>query len=111
MDFQWQGFEWVDFHDVDHSVISFLRRPQGGKPFVLVVCNFTPQPHERYRVGVPDPGWYAEIFNSDSEIYGGSNMGNSGGAHTQPVAFNNHYHSLEITLPPLAVVVFSAPAG
>jgi 1,4-alpha-glucan branching enzyme len=110
VDFQWQGFEWVDFHDVDHSVISFLRRPQNGMPFLLVVCNFTPQPHERYRVGVPDPGRYVEIFNSDAEIYGGSNMGNGGGATTQPVAFNNHYHSLEITLPPLAVVVFASPA-
>jgi 1,4-alpha-glucan branching enzyme len=109
VDFQWQGFEWVDFHDVDHSVISFLRRPQNGMPFLLVVCNFTPQPHEKYRVGVPDPGWYREIFNSDAEIYGGSNMGNRGGAASQPVAFNNHYHSLEITLPPLAVVVFASP--
>ncbi|MGA2183543.1 MAG: 1,4-alpha-glucan branching protein GlgB [Bryobacteraceae bacterium] len=109
VDFQWQGFEWVDFHDVDHSVISFLRRPQKGMPFLLMVCNFTPTPHEKYRVGVPDPGWYAEIFNSDAEIYGGSNMGNGGGAQTQPVAFNNHYHSLEITLPPLAVVVFASP--
>jgi len=111
VDFQWQGFEWVDFHDVDHSVISFLRRPQRGMPFLLVVCNFTPVPHERYRVGVPDPGWYREVLNSDAEMYGGSNMGNGGGASTQPVAFNNHYHSLEITLPPLAVVVFASPGS
>ncbi|MGA3026984.1 MAG: 1,4-alpha-glucan branching protein GlgB [Bryobacteraceae bacterium] len=111
VDFQWQGFEWVDFHDVDHSVISFLRRPRNGKPFLLMVCNFTPTPHLKYRVGVPDPGLYREIFNSDAEIYGGSNMGNGGGAGTQPVAFNNHYHSLEITLPPLAVVVFASPEG
>ncbi len=109
VDFQWQGFEWVDFRDVDNSIITFLRRPQSGKPFVLVVCNFTPVPHEKYRVGIPDPGYYREAFNSDSEYYGGSNMGNAGGVQSEPVSFNNHYHSLPITLPPLAVVVFESP--
>ena len=109
MDFQWQGFEWVDFRDVDNSIITFLRRPQSGKPFVLVVCNFTPVPHEKYRVGIPDPGYYREAFNSDSEYYGGSNMGNAGGVQSEPISFNNHYHSLQITLPPLAVVVFESP--
>src|SRR5579884_2097595 len=111
VDFQWQGFEWVDFQDVDHSIISFLRRPAHGNGFVLVVCNFTPVPHLKYRVGIPDPGWYREVFNSDSELYGGSNMGNGGGLPSEPVSFNNHYHSLCMTLPPLAVVMFESPAG
>ncbi len=109
VDFQWQGFEWVDFRDVDNSIITFLRRPQSGKPFVLVACNFTPVPHEKYRVGIPDPGYYREAFNSDSQYYGGSNMGNAGGVQSEPISFNNHYHSLQITLPPLAVVVFESP--
>ena len=109
VDFQWNGFQWIDFQDVDHSIISFLRRPAHGKSFLLFVCNFTPAPRTKYRVGIPDPGWYRELFNSDAEAYGGSNMGNGGGALSEPVSFNNHYHSLQLTLPPLAVVVFESP--
>ena len=78
VDFHWAGFEWVDFRDVDGSTISFIRRPQAGRPFLLFVCNFTPVPRLNYRVGVPDPGVYREILNGDSEIFGGSNMGNGG---------------------------------
>lgn len=111
VDYHWGGFEWVDFRDVDGSTISFIRRPQTSRPFLLFVCNFTPVPRLKYRVGVPDPGYYREIFNSDAEMFGGSNMGNGGGALSEPVSYNNHYHSLSITLPPLAVVVFASPGG
>jgi 1,4-alpha-glucan branching enzyme len=110
VDFHWAGFEWVDFRDVDGSTISFIRRPEGGKPFLLFVCNFTPVPRMNYRVGVPDPGLYREIFNSDAEMFGGSNLGNGGAVMSEPVGYNNHYHSLSVTLPPLAVVVFESPA-
>ncbi len=110
VDFHWAGFEWVDFRDVDGSTISFIRRPENGKPFLLFVCNFTPVPRMKYRVGVPDPGLYREIFNSDAEMFGGSNLGNSGAVMSDPVGYNNHYHSLSVTLPPLAVVVFESPA-
>jgi 1,4-alpha-glucan branching enzyme len=109
IDFHWSGFEWVDFRDVDGSTISFIRRSQAGKPFLLLVCNFTPVPRLHYRVGVPDPGVYREILNSDSEHWGGSNMGNAGFVGSEPVSYNGHYHSLSITLPPLAVVVFESP--
>jgi 1,4-alpha-glucan branching enzyme len=109
IDFQWQGFEWVDFRDVDGSTISFLRRPQSGQPFLLFVCNFTPVPRLKYRVGVPDPGVYREVLNGDSELWGGSNMGNGGWVGSEPISYNGHYHSLSITLPPLAVVVFESP--
>ena len=109
IDFHWEGFEWVDFRDVDGSTISFIRRPKGRKPFLVFVCNFTPVPRHNYRVGVPDPGIYREILNTDSELWGGSNLGNSGLAGTQPISYNNHYHSLSILLPPLAVVVFESP--
>ena len=111
VDYHWGGFEWVDFRDVDGSTISFLRRPQGGKPFLLFVCNFTPVPRHNYRVGVPDPGYYREIFNSDAEMFGGSNLGNGGGVNSEPIGHNNHYHSVSITLPPLAVVVFASPGA
>jgi len=110
VDFHWAGFEWADFRDVDGSTISFIRRPEGGRPFLLFVCNFTPVPRMKYRVGVPDPGLYREIFNSDAEMFGGSNLGNAGAVMSEPVGYNNHYHSLSVTLPPLAVVVFESPA-
>jgi 1,4-alpha-glucan branching enzyme len=110
VDFHWAGFQWVDLGDVDGSTISFIRRPQSGKAFLLFVCNFTPVPRSNYRVGVPDPGVYREILNTDSELWGGSNLGNGGQVGSQPISYNNHYHSLSITLPPLAVVVFESPA-
>ena len=69
----------------------------------------TPVPRSNYRVGVPDPGVYREILNTDSEMWGGSNMGNGGYVSSEPVSYNGHYHSLSITLPPLAVVVFESP--
>jgi 1,4-alpha-glucan branching enzyme len=111
VDYHWGGFEWVDFRDVDGSTISFIRRPQGGKPFLLFVCNFTPVPRWNYRVGVPDPGYYREVFNSDADMFGGSNMGNAGGVMSDPIGYNNHYHSLSITLPPLAVAIFESPGS
>ena len=111
VDYHWGGFEWVDFRDVDGSTISFIRRPQGGKPFLLFVCNFTPVPRHHYRVGVPDPGYYREVFNSDSEMFGGSNVGNAGGLMSEPIGHNNHYHSLSITLPPLGVAIFESPGS
>jgi 1,4-alpha-glucan branching enzyme len=111
VDFHWEGFEWADFRDVDGSTISFIRRPQSRKPFLLFVCNFTPVPRWNYRVGIPDPGVYREILNSDSELFGGGNLGNGGRVASEPISYNNHYHSLSITLPPLAVVVFESPAG
>ena len=109
IDFHWEGFEWVDFRDVDGSTISFIRRGKNRKPFLLFVCNFTPVPRHNYRVGVPDPGAYREVLNSDSELFGGGNLGNAGLVVTQPIGYNNHFHSLSITLPPLAVVAFESP--
>ena len=109
VDYSWEGFEWVDFHDYENSIISFIRRPRGRTPFLLFCCNFTPVPRMNYRIGVPDPGMYREILNSDSALFGGSNVGNGGVATSQPIAASNHYHSLSVTLPPLAVVVFESP--
>jgi len=110
VDYQWSGFEWVDIGDVDGSTISFIRRPKGRTPFLLFVCNFTPIVRHNYRVGIPDPGTYREILNTDSELFWGSNVGNNGQVTSDPISTNNHYHSLCITLPPLAVVVFESPA-
>jgi 1,4-alpha-glucan branching enzyme len=106
VDFHWPGFEWVDFHDADNSVISFIRRAEDPKNWLLFCCNFTPTPHNGYRFGVPEEGFYREILNTDSEIYGGSNLGNGAGVASLPVPMHGRKHSIAITLPPLAVVVF-----
>ncbi|NBD16384.1 MAG: 1,4-alpha-glucan branching protein GlgB [Cyanobacteria bacterium] len=105
-DFAEEGFAWIDCNDHRHSVVSFIRRAQDSADFLVVVCNFTPQPHSHYRVGVPTAGFYQEIFNSDSREYGGSNMGNLGGKWTQTWTFHEQPYSLDLCLPPLAVVIF-----
>jgi 1,4-alpha-glucan branching enzyme len=103
-DFTEDGFEWIECNDTQNSVISFLRKADNGD-FVLVVCNFTPVPHHNYRVGVPEKGFYQEIFNSDAPIYGGSGIGNLGGKYTDDYGTHGKPYSLDVTAPPLAVVV------
>jgi 1,4-alpha-glucan branching enzyme len=98
------GFAWVDAADSDQSVVSFLRRARDPGDFVLVVCNFTPVPREGYRVGVPSPGFYRELLNSDAGEYGGSNLGNGGGMRAEPTPWQGHPHSLALTLPPLGAL-------
>ncbi|MFE4105416.1 1,4-alpha-glucan branching enzyme [Almyronema epifaneia] len=104
-DFAQEGFEWIDCSDNRHSVVSFIRRAKDSEDFIVTVCNFTPQPHSHYRVGVPEVGFYREMFNSDSRDFGGTNMGNLGGKWTDEWAFHNRPYSLDLTLPPLGVVV------
>jgi 1,4-alpha-glucan branching enzyme len=106
VDFHYSGFEWVDFHDAEKSIIAFSRFAEKGEAPLLVCCNFTPVPREGYRLGVRQPGRYDEILNTDSELFGGSNMGNGGVVASKPVPSHGHPHSIAITLPPLAVVVF-----
>ncbi|MGB8699108.1 MAG: 1,4-alpha-glucan branching enzyme [Thermosynechococcaceae cyanobacterium] len=105
-DFAYEGFEWVDCSDNRHSVISFVRRAKESDACILTVCNFTPQPHSHYRVGVPEAGFYTELLNSDARQYGGSNMGNLGGKWTDEWSFHNRPYSLDLCLPPLATLVF-----
>jgi len=103
-DFEWRGFEWIDCNDADNSVLSFIRR--SDEQFVIVVVNLTPQPHHGYRIGVPEAGKYREIFNSDSEFYSGSNLGNGGDALVaDELPWMNQSYSLSLTLPPLAAVI------
>ncbi|MBK5291155.1 MAG: 1,4-alpha-glucan branching protein GlgB [Acidobacteriia bacterium] len=105
-DYHHSGFDWVDFHDVEGSVIAFLRWSRGRKEFLLFVCNFTPVPRGPYRLGVPEAGFYKEVLNTDSDAFGGSNMGNLGGVKAHPVKQHGWPAGLEITIPPLAVVAF-----
>jgi 1,4-alpha-glucan branching enzyme len=103
-DFTYQGFEWIDISDVDQSVIAFLRR--GHAECVIFACNFTPVPRERYTIGVPEGGYYTEILNTDSEYFGGSNMGNGGGVTALAKPSHGRPWRITVTLPPLAVVAF-----
>ncbi|MBD2101265.1 1,4-alpha-glucan branching protein GlgB [Leptolyngbya sp. FACHB-261] len=105
-DFSYDGFQWIECNDNRNSIISFIRRAKGSDEFVVVVCNFTPVLHDHYRVGVPEPGFYQELLNSDAADYGGSNVGNYGGKHSESIAYHGHYHSLDVCLPPLGVVIF-----
>jgi 1,4-alpha-glucan branching enzyme len=106
VDDDYSGFEWIDFRDAEDSVISFIRFAANREDFVVVACNFTPVPRENYRIGVPAPGRYAEIFNTDSEMFGGSNVGNGGFAIAEELPLHGRPASLPITLPPLAAVAF-----
>nr|RNJ69894.1 MAG: 1,4-alpha-glucan branching enzyme [Leptolyngbya sp. IPPAS B-1204] len=105
-DFSFDGFEWIDCSDNRHSVVSFIRKAkENPEDYVIVVCNFTPQPHSHYRVGVPEFGFYTELFNSDAREYGGSNMGNLGGKWAEEWSFHNRPYSIDLCLPPLGVLV------
>ncbi len=106
-EFNWQGFEWIDCHDSSQSVLSFLRKGDGDELMVVAV-NLTPVPRYGYRIGVPCSGGYREVLNTDSSLYGGSNVGN-GSAHlmAEEVAWMGRPYSLALTLPPLAVIVLT----
>jgi 1,4-alpha-glucan branching enzyme len=103
-DFSWEGFEWIDCNDNQHSMLSFLRK--AGNDFFTIVMNFTPVVRSEYRLGVPEPGDYVEIFNSNSKYYGGSNLGNG----PDPVRATNKPwmdkpYSIELTVPPLSAII------
>ena len=100
-----EGFDWIDFHDVENTVLSFERRGVEPGETLVFVCNFTPIPRTGYRIGVRDPGAYREVLNSDAECYGGSNLGNGGVVESEPVEDHGRPHSLCLTLPPLGMLV------
>ena len=104
LDDTYEGFEWIDFHDADNSVVSFLRRSRDGEVVVFAV-NATPVVRHGYRLGVPESGFYREIINTDAETYGGSNVGNFGGVQTE-ARWMGREHSILIHLPPLATLAF-----
>jgi 1,4-alpha-glucan branching enzyme len=101
------GFRWVVGDDTANSVFAFLRYGPDSLMPVLVVCNMTPIPRHHYRIGVPRIGFWREVLNTDAAFYGGSNMGNQGGAHTQPHPMHGEAQSLDLTLPPLATLFFT----
>jgi 1,4-alpha-glucan branching enzyme len=104
-DFEPSGFRWIDCHDNENSVISFLRSARDHRDSLVAIFNFTPVPRARYRIGVPEAGRWAELINSDSAMFGGSNVGNGGGVESDPVAAHGFDHSIQLTLPPLACLL------
>jgi 1,4-alpha-glucan branching enzyme len=109
LDFSDAGFQWVDCDEADLSVISFLRLGSSGAP-VLIACNFTPVPRADYRIGVPRGGRWRERLNSDAADYGGSGQGNLGAVDATQQGSHGRRYSLNVRLPPLAVVVLTPDA-
>ncbi|MHB9155963.1 MAG: 1,4-alpha-glucan branching protein GlgB, partial [Endomicrobiales bacterium] len=107
-DFDWSGFEWVDFKDSEQSVLTFLRKARHSQDVILCVCNFTPVVRERYRVGVPRAGFWKELLNSDAAVYAGSGRGNYGGLDADAVPAQERPFSLNLTLPPFSVMFFKS---
>ncbi len=109
LDCEPHGFEWIDCNDAEQSILTFLRRDRSGSRCILAAFNFTPVPRHHYRIGVPTPGRWEELLNSDAPLYGGSGQGNLGAVESSPRAHHGRRHSLDVTLPPLAMVLFRGP--
>jgi len=104
-DFDWQGFDWVDCHDAENSILVYLRKSEDD--VLIVAINYTPVPRHDYRIGVPETGQYQELLNSDAECYGGANLGNGErDLVAEEMAWMDKPYSLLITIPPLGVVIF-----
>jgi 1,4-alpha-glucan branching enzyme len=104
VDFDWPGFEWIDANDSDNSIFSFARHGKAPGDLIIVILNATPVLRANYRIGVPQAGFYVEALNSDSGIYGGSNVGNLGGVRAEPIPHMGRPYSLTLTVPPLAAL-------
>ncbi|HUH13070.1 MAG TPA: 1,4-alpha-glucan branching protein GlgB, partial [Longimicrobiales bacterium] len=104
------GFEWVEGNDDVHSTLAYLRRGRDTGDLLLVVSNFTPMPRHNYRVGVPRGGQWRELLNSDAEEFAGSGHGNLGGVEAAPVPYHGRPRSLNLTIPPLGIVVLKSEA-
>ncbi len=106
LDFNGEGFEWIDCMNATDSTLVYLRKGMQGAAPILVCCNFTPVVRHDYRVGVPEAGFWKEIFNSDSSAYGGTNVGNYPGCHSLGSGHHSRPDSISVTMPPLATTVF-----
>lgn len=105
VDFEGSGFEWIDCNDADHSVISFIRKGKDWHDTLIFVCNFTPIVYNNYRIGAPFDTYYREILNSDSETYGGNNVGNLGGVQAEHISCHGRPYSLSLQIPPLGMII------
>ncbi len=105
------SFEWIDVHDAEKNVLSFVRKGRSADEEIAAVCNFSPVPRGSYRIGVPRKGFWKEILNTDAAQYGGSGKGNFGGVNTVPIPLHGRNYSITIDLPPLAAVFFKWDGG
>jgi 1,4-alpha-glucan branching enzyme len=105
VDFEPQGFAWIDCHDQENSVISFIRRANNQDDVTIAVVNFTPVARRDYRIGVPVPGAYRELLNSDAEVYGGTNAGNGGRLEAGDGPSHGYPHSISLIVPPLGFLL------
>jgi len=103
-DFDPRGFRWIDCHDADQSVLSLVRQGQHEADKMVILLNFTPVPRHGYRIGVPGNTAWGEVLNTDSEFYGGGNLGNGQLLHSQNQAWMGFDHSIEVSLPPLGAI-------
>jgi len=108
IDFEPDGFEWVDCCDTEASIVSFIRRARSTQDLILVVCNFTPIPRPNYQLGVPRGGFWREILNSDAHHYGGSGHGNLGGVDAAPIYSHGRSHTVNLTVPPLGTIMLKS---
>jgi 1,4-alpha-glucan branching enzyme len=100
-----EGFAWIQCDDAANSVYAYLRYAKNRNDFAVVALNFTPVPRDHYRLGVPKPGYYTELINSDAEIYGGGNIGNLGGTYSEPIPMHGHPQSISVRIPPLGMLM------
>jgi len=110
LDFDPAGFRWIECNDAENSVVSFVRYARDRRDFTVMICNFTPVPRAEYRIGVPEPGHYAELLNSDAGSYGGGDVGNGGGVDSEPVAAHGFEQSLRLVVPPLGCLLLKKRA-
>jgi 1,4-alpha-glucan branching enzyme len=105
VDSHYDGFEWIDCNDTEHSIVSFIRKGKDWRDMLIFVCNFTPAAYDNYRIGAPLDTDYEEIFNSDHEKYGGSNVLNSEIIRAENLPCHNKPYSMSLRIPPLSVVI------
>jgi 1,4-alpha-glucan branching enzyme len=103
------GFQWIDSNNADDNAVAFLRKSPSTGQQLLVTCNFSPVIRNGYRVGVPKSGYYRELLNTDSHLYGGSNFGNNGGVEAEAVPWHGQPYSVLVSLPPLSTLWFEVP--
>jgi 1,4-alpha-glucan branching enzyme len=105
------GFQWLVSDDAENSVIAWARRGFAEDDIAIVVSNFTPVPRRGYRLGVPKPGFYREVLNSDAAVYGGGDIGNSGGVTAEASDSHGQPFSVSLTLPPLSTLILVLEKG
>jgi 1,4-alpha-glucan branching enzyme len=111
VDYHWQGFDWIDFHDIDGSVISFVRRAKDAGDFLVIVCNFTPVVRSGYNVGLPEPGLYECVLCSDETRFGGGGTHIAPRVESRPGQLQGQHHFMSVTLPPLSVSFYRRVAA